>query len=219
MPRLLARSLRVVVDCLVLSIAYWMAFLFRFEFVLPKAQIPLILLNWPYVVIVHYVGLHLCGVPLVAWRYMTMRDAARVTFAVVASTALLAIGRITLPRITTSSLVYLPLGVVAMDCVLGFVGLIGVRAIWKFRGEVQRRRKRQAGHDLEAVLLIGAGEAGVLVANEIANRPDLGLKPVCFIDDDPLKVGINVGGLPVLGGTKDLVKIVADKRVKRALIT
>jgi FlaA1/EpsC-like NDP-sugar epimerase len=203
----------------VLSIAYWLAFLFRFEFVLTKAQLPLILLNWPYVVIVHYVGLHLCRVPLVSWRYMTMRDAARVTFAVGASTALLAIGRMTLPRITTSSLVYLPLGVVAMECVLSFVGLVGVRAIWKFRGEVQRRRKRQAGGDLEAVLLIGAGEAGVMVANEIANRPDLGLKPVCFIDDDPLKIGISVAGLPVLGGTQDLGKIVAAKRIKRALIT
>src|SRR5207248_2453845 len=85
--------------------------------------------------------------------------------------------------------------------------------------ELQRRKRRLSGADLEAVLLIGAGEAGVMVAKEIANRPDLGLKPVCFIDDDPLKIGISVGGLPVLGGTKDLGKIVAAKRIKRALIT
>ncbi|HMG23666.1 MAG TPA: polysaccharide biosynthesis protein, partial [Kofleriaceae bacterium] len=219
MPRLLARSLHVVLDCLVLSIAYWLAFLFRFEFVLPASQLQLILLNWPYIVLVHYAGLHAFGVPVVAWRYITMRDAARVTFAIAASTALIALARISLPLVTHHPLVFLPLGVVAMDCVLGFVGLVGVRAIWKFRGELLRRRKRPSGGDREAVLLIGAGEAGVMVAHEIANRPDLGLKPICFIDDDPLKMGISIGGLPVLGTTQDLGRIVAAKRVKRALIT
>jgi FlaA1/EpsC-like NDP-sugar epimerase len=219
MPRLLARSLQVVLDCLVLSIAYWLAFLFRFEFELPASQLKLILLNWPYVVVVHYAGLHAFGVPLVAWRYMTMRDAARVTFAIAVSTAVLVAARIGLPFVTRNPLVVVPLGVLAMDFVLGFVGLVGVRAIWRFRGEVQGRKKRRSGGQREAVLLIGAGEAGVMVAREIANRPDLGLKPICFIDDDPLKTGISIGGLTVLGTTKDLAEIVAAKRVKRALIT
>src|SRR5579859_676026 len=145
MPRLLARSLHVLIDCLVLSIAYWLAFLFRFEFVLPGSQLSIIALHWPYVVFVHYAGLHLLGVPLLAWRYVTMRDAARVTFAVAASSAVLVLGRMTLPVVTTAPLLNIPLGVIAMDCVLGFVGLIGVRAIWKFRGELVRRRRRQAG--------------------------------------------------------------------------
>jgi FlaA1/EpsC-like NDP-sugar epimerase len=219
MPRLLARGLHVVVDCLVLSIAYWLAFLFRFEFALPAAQLKLFFVNWPYVVAVHYAGLYAFGVPVLAWRYVSMRDAARVTFAILASSAVLALGRIALPLVTSSPLVILPLGVVAMDCVLGFVGLVIVRGIWKFRGELIGRRRRPAGGNREAVLLIGAGEAGVMVAHEIANRPDLGLVPICFIDDDPLKVGIIIGGLPVLGTTKDLHRVAAAKHVKRALIT
>ncbi len=219
MPRFLARSLQIVLDCCVLSIAYWLAFLFRFEFALPASQLKLILVNWPYVIFSHYLALYVFGVPRVAWRYMTMGDAARVTFAMASSTAMLVVIRLALPMLTSSALVFLPLGVLAMGFVLGFVGLIGVRAIWRFRGEIQGRKKRAVGTERQDVILIGAGEAGVLVAKEISNRPDLGLKPIGFLDDNPLKIGISIGGLSVLGATKDIAQIVANRQVKRALIT
>ena len=209
----------MVVDCLVLSTAYWLAFLFRFEFTIPAAQLPLVLSNWPYVVAVHYAFLHAFGVPLLAWRYLTMRDAIRVSASIAASTALLTLGRITLPLVTRSPLVVTPLGVLAMDSVLAFVGLVGVRAIWRLRGELRDRKKRSSGVQREAVILIGAGEAGVMVAKEITNRPDLGLRPIGFIDDDRAKIGISIGGLPVLGATAQLAEIVAANRVRRALIT
>ena len=38
-------------------------------------------------------------------------------------------------------------------------------------------------------MLIGAGEAGVMVAKEITARPDLGIVPVGFVDDDTMKMG------------------------------
>jgi len=69
------------------------------------------------------------------------------------------------------------------------------------------------------VLLIGAGEAGVMVSREIVNRPDLGLAPVGFIDDNPAKIRTSIGGLRVLGTTAD-IKVIAEKvRARRALIT
>jgi FlaA1/EpsC-like NDP-sugar epimerase len=113
----------------------------------------------------------------------------------------------------------IPLGVLAMSYVLGFLGLVGARACWRIRCEIEERKKRSTEGDLDRVILIGAGQAGVLVAREIANRPDLGLKPVGFIDDDPLKSGSRIGGLPVLGKTDDVAAIAARKRVTRTLIT
>jgi FlaA1/EpsC-like NDP-sugar epimerase len=84
---------------------------------------------------------------------------------------------------------------------------------------VQERNKRAIEGVRHRVLLIGAGEAGVLVAREIRNRPDLGLHPVGFIDDNPFKVGTSIGGLHVLGTTATIAEIAERKRVKRALIT
>ncbi len=219
MPRFLARSLQVALDLTVLSFAYWFAFLFRFEFAIPHTIMPMVLVAWPLVVATHYAGLIVLAVPRMAWRYMTMRDALRIGFACALSTTALLTLRLVLPKVIDSPLVVLPFGVVAMNLVLAFVGLVGLRGTWRLRAEMLARRKRADGSQRRHVLLIGAGEAGVLVAREILNRPDLGFQPVGFLDDDPLKIGTSIGGLPVLGSTKEVGEIAARKRVEHALIT
>jgi FlaA1/EpsC-like NDP-sugar epimerase len=209
---------RTALDLVVLSLGYWLAFLFRFEFQIPHLVLDIVMVNWAPVVALHYVGMSVFGVPRMAWRYMNIRDAARVLVAVMVSTAALVALRIA--RLLPESAVgVIPLGVLAMDFALAFLGLVGVRAAWRMRGEIQDRRKRAVDGDLHRVLLIGAGEAGVVVAREIANRPDLKLKPVGFLDDDMLKARTIIGGLPVLGPTEAVAAIAQRHDVKRALIT
>jgi UDP-GlcNAc:undecaprenyl-phosphate GlcNAc-1-phosphate transferase len=50
------------------------------------------------------------------------------------------------------------------------------------------------------VLILGAGEAGALLARELANNLVWGRAPVGFLDDDPFKSGRMLEGLPILGG-------------------
>jgi FlaA1/EpsC-like NDP-sugar epimerase len=220
MPRLVKRSLQVVLDLLVVSIAYWLAFLFRFEFQLPEQVAELFLINWPVVVLVHYAGLALFGVPRMAWRYMSMHDMWRVLLAVAMSTTVLVILRLGLPSLTSKSAAsFVPLGVLAMNFALVFLGVVGIRAAWRFRGEIRDVKTRVTDGDRRRVLLIGAGEAGVLVAREIARRPDLKLQPIGFLDDNSLKIGTSIGGLPVLGATRDLEAIAKRHDIERVLIT
>src|SRR5688572_23122280 len=147
MPRFLARGLQAVIDVGVLSLAYWFAFLFRFEFAIPRAQIQLILVNWPYVVAAQYLALSLFNVPRMAWRYTTMRDSVRAWLALTVATSLVVALRISLPSLTTSNLVYLPLGVIAVDYVLAFVGLVGLRATWRLHNEARARKLRGGSAD------------------------------------------------------------------------
>src|SRR6185295_17459944 len=60
---------------------------------------------------------------------------------------------------------------------------------------------------------------GVMVAKEIAGRPELGIVPVGFIDDDPLKHGSVLHGIPVRGTTRDLARIARDRGAEQAIIT
>ena len=61
---------------------------------------------------------------------------------------------------------------------------------------------------MKKILIIGAGEAGRMVAAEIAADPDLGLQLVGWLDDDPALRGEKVAGSPVLGTSADLERVV-----------
>ncbi|MDB4963259.1 MAG: polysaccharide biosynthesis protein CapD [Myxococcales bacterium] len=217
MPRFLNRTFRIAFDILVMSVAYWLAWLFRFEFQVPDVALTVAVMTWPCVVGLQYIVFAAFGVPRVAWRYINMTDALQVGLAITLSSLLLFATR--LAHILPSTNNVIPISVLAMDFILVFVGLVGVRAAWRVHNELQDRKKRVVDGDRARVLLIGAGEAGVMVSREIVNRPDLGLAPVGFIDDNPQKLRTSIGGLRVLGTTHEIREIAEKVRARRALIT
>ncbi len=218
--RLFNRTVQVALDVLILSLAYALAFLFRFEFTLPRPWSHVLLFTLPYALILQYAALTLLGVPRLSWRYISIGDVTRILVAVaLASSAMFAmrlIGPMVWPGVV---LVVIPFGVIAMNFALVFLGIVGIRAMRRLQGEASDRRQKEAGASRDRVLLIGAGQAGVMVAREIQNRPDLGLYPVGFLDDDPTKLNTSIGGLRVLGRTSDVREVAERKHVKRALIT
>lgn len=67
--------------------------------------------------------------------------------------------------------------------------------------EVRRRRLGVGG---EPTLIVGAGTVGRQLARRLLDRPDFGLRPVAFLDHDPLEMDDPVpGGIPVLGADGD----------------
>ncbi len=219
-PRVLNRAIQAGLDILVMAMSYWLAFLFRFEFIIPADWMSVFLTTLPIVVLLQYGALYAFGVPRVSWRYISISDISGVLLGLLSSAAILAVFRLVSPSVSDGlTVVVMPLGVLAMNFVLALLGLIGIRALRRLHGEALDRGRQASGGDLDRVLLIGAGQAGVLVAREIARRPDLGLHPVGFLDDDPMKKGTSIGGLPVLGTTADIGDVAERKHVQRALIT
>jgi exopolysaccharide biosynthesis polyprenyl glycosylphosphotransferase len=82
--------------------------------------------------------------------------------------------------------------------------------------EVRARRKGRAGWP---TLIIGAGRVGHLTVQRLVREPELGLRPVGFLDDNPLDMGEAGSGLPVLGSDQDLEAVVAEHEVRHAIIT
>jgi FlaA1/EpsC-like NDP-sugar epimerase len=93
----------------------------------------------------------------------------------------------------------LPTGVVAGFLLLLLVSTSAIRflAVWLRQPSVRGFRK-----DARNVLIVGAGEGGQLVLREMIRNPELGYRPVGFVDDDPRKQGMRLEKrLKVLGST------------------
>jgi FlaA1/EpsC-like NDP-sugar epimerase len=68
------------------------------------------------------------------------------------------------------------------------------------------------------VLVVGAGEAGRMVASEIAAHPELESKAIGFLDDDPRLAGKKILSLPILGRVIELETVVAKRNVDEVII-
>lgn len=106
------------------------------------------------------------------------------------------------------------------------VGLLGAR-LWvcstvflsagRIGIAVEARRLWTHAHALRPTLVLGAGDVGRLIARRLRDRPELGLRPVGHLDDQP-RPGSDED-LPVLGGTADLESVIATHRVSHVIIT
>ena len=65
--------------------------------------------------------------------------------------------------------------------------------------------------------IIGAGYAGRKLAEEIRTKVILGTV-VAFLDDDPLKIGTKIDGIPVLGPIREVARLLRKKSADEAII-
>ena len=105
-----------------------------------------------------------------------------------------------------------PASVVMLFFLLSLALLVGARFAVQLVTE-GRIRSVSANKGGREVLIVGGGDGGHLVVRELMRNPELGQRPVGFLDDDPRKLGIrDEHGLKVLGSTSeaDLGRILND---------
>jgi exopolysaccharide biosynthesis polyprenyl glycosylphosphotransferase len=78
---------------------------------------------------------------------------------------------------------------------------------------------RRRGIGVDRVLIVGAGEVGRAIMRSIVARPDLGYRPVGFVDDDPKKQGSDIGPFQALGSTEDLAAILEKEAIGQVIIS
>jgi FlaA1/EpsC-like NDP-sugar epimerase len=219
------RGVRAGIDVTILAAAYLLATVLRFDGSVPTAELNRMATSLPFVVLVQYVALSSLAVPRCSWQFFSLRDARAVVRALVAAALVLAGVRVIAYEMTAITGAFRPLvipfGVIVLDLALAVAGTVGARALRRSLVEHSRFRERVPSRDGPAkrVLLLGAGEAGAMVARELQGRPDLGLVPVAFLDDDPRKHGSLVRGVPVLGGTTETARLAGELDADEAVIT
>jgi FlaA1/EpsC-like NDP-sugar epimerase len=204
--RLRCRSLLVLISQVGLILCSLVgAWLLRFEFRLPDPS-----LLWtvaPILIIVRLAVMPFFNLMHGWWRSTGINDAIDVMKATLAgSIAFLLIVRYGL------GLNGFPLSIYALEGLITFTLLSGVRVLPRMLAETSR-----PASNAKHLVLVGAGHAAQMIIRE-TQKVETGYRVIGCVDDNPLKKGLRVLGVPVLGPVDALPRLVRQHTVHEVLI-
>src|ERR671916_528007 len=216
---------QVAVDAGLVALSYYLAFQLRFDGDVRPPYSELFERTIGFVVVGSVFVFAMFGLYRHWMRYATQRDYLQIAQAcVVATLALVAYVATVQPLVTFDGpnarfpSVNVPASVVVLYGLLMLVFIGGARFLVHLLYERPLSGFR-ARKDARSVLIVGAGDGGRLLLREILRNPDLGYRPVGFVDDDPRKQGARIDrGLSVLGTTEELPEVLADVEPDEVLI-
>lgn len=191
-----------VVASLALIVAYWV----RFDGTVDPRWKPQMYALLPAVAVLYVGSSYLLGNYRLVWRFINFGDAVRIATAVLISATTLSVFNLVNSGVFAQ--LRIPLGVTLIHPVLVYAGWVGARLLRRilfdrFSAGTESSRCASAGKRL---LIIGAGKAGVRLAQELRRRKQFQI--VGFLDDDPQLQGRMIEGHPVLGGTGEVASLV-----------
>jgi FlaA1/EpsC-like NDP-sugar epimerase len=214
---------QVAVDAGLVALAYYLAYLLRFDGDVPGLYSDLFNRTIWFVIVGSVFVFALFGLYRHWMRYATQRDYLQIAqAATVATFALVAYVAIVQPRLefngTRFTSVNIPASVLVLYGLLMLVFIGASRFLVHMLYERPLRGFR-ARRDARSVIIVGAGDGGRLLLREILRNPELGYRPVGFVDDDPRKQRARIDrGLSVLGTTEDLARVLEDVEPDEVLI-
>lgn len=81
-----------------------------------------------------------------------------------------------------------------------------------------QHRARSRGEGLLPTLIVGAGRVGCVVAKRLLSTPELGLRPVAFLDLEPLVDTQQQLGLPTVGSEGDLDEALTRYGIEQVIV-
>ncbi len=206
------RVFEVLLDIVLITLAYWSAYAIKFEPFSDSPAWKLFLRTLPVLVVVRLAAFLVFGVYRGIWRYTSMDDLMSFAKAVAAGSLLSMMIVLFKFRFQGFSR-----GVFLIDALVMLLLLAGSRIAFRvFRQVLPAGAKSKEG---KRVLIYGAGDAGELLLRELLNNRELRYAPVGFMDDDKNKHGKLIHGFRVFGGNGLFAKIVVDQAVEQVLIS
>ena len=131
------------------------------------------------------------------WRFASIPDMARILKSVMAGLAATVVISFLVTRLEDA-----PRSVFVLDGILLLFLLGGPRILYRWIKD----RHLYLGSG-KRTLIVGAGNAGELLARDLMRASSSSCHPVAFVDDDPDKVGKEIHGYPVAGTCSEIPRI------------
>lgn len=203
------RAAIFLVHVVLMTAAYLLAFLLRFEFGLPSRAWNLFLQTAPLLLLTRLAIFGWFHLYEGLWRYVSMRDILAILKAGTLSS--LAFGGVVLMIFGND----FPRSVLVLDWILCLALVGGVRlGLRAFRESIGRGQQPLA----RRALIVGAGDAGEMLIREIHRNSALAYDVVGIVDDDSRKQGRRIHGTEIVGTVDQLPQLSRSREIQEILI-
>lgn len=197
----------ILIDAIILAVMPVVALLLRFEGEIPAAQFDTIRTCLPWMVMLSLAVFYFYGMYHRMWHYARMRDLIAIVGAVTLSQASVFI-------LTVLFSIAIPRSVMIITWLLDLGAIGASRLMFKINLDLVTESK--GGR--ENLLIVGAGDAGAMLARELEQNDAATISIVGFVDDDEKKQKGRLAGFPILGTIRDLPAVVRKHKVDTIVI-
>jgi FlaA1/EpsC-like NDP-sugar epimerase len=171
-----------------------LGYLLRFEFAPPATDLRLLLAMLPWLLVIKLLVMILMGQFNSLLSFFSVPDFLRIVRSSLCATAALFV-----LWYSTGGQFAPPRSVLVMDGIF-FIGLVsGSRLLLRNIRDQWESVSRTSRH-FEPVAIVGAGDAGAQLAQQLMRHASFGLTPEVFLDDDHAKWGHQLHGVRIVGG-------------------
>jgi FlaA1/EpsC-like NDP-sugar epimerase len=211
-PRIRNRFV-LVGDVILIIVSVLGSFALRYDVGQMEFYFPAILIMSGVALLVKIPTYYFFGLYRRLWMYASTNELKLIAAAVTAASVLTAGVMLAL---SAAGLVQpgMPRTALGIDWLFSLVLIGGSRFALRILSEQVAARTDKG----RRALIIGAGDAGALVARELQKMNQLDLTPIGFLDDDPAKQRHEIYGVRVIGKVTDLASILENRHVDEVVI-
>lgn len=204
--------LLVIFDIFAINFAYFFALFLRFDFSflkIPEIYIDTFIRFAPIYTIISLIVFYFTKMYRSMWRFASTTEIFRGLYTLIITGVLHVI-------ITYMYYTRMPISYYVVGALLQFILTTGIRFSYRvYLGLVKNQNKKLKN---ENVLIIGAGEAGRLIYNDMKNYDDKKYIVKGFIDDNSNKWGRYLGNTPIIGDKTKIEETVKNQNITLIII-
>ena len=204
----------MLADAVSIFLAGGLALLVRFDFSFQMID-PVYLERWyrslPLQIAITLVIFLLMRMYHFVWRSVSAYDVGHMVLSATAAYTVSAVAVILLEGMQPRSVLFL-------QYIFELILLVGTRCILRFWQTLQLVLRQARGNYSERILLIGAGEAGRMLARELLTSEHITAKLCCVIDDDKAKWGKYLESVPIVGGREMIPAAVRRENITQIIV-
>lgn len=205
------RIFEVFLDVLLITLSYYAAYVFVLGPLEDGATWELFRSTLPLLIVLKLFAFLATGVYRGIWRYTSISDLITFAKGVIAGSMLSVLVILLLYRFQSFSR-----AVFVLDGLILLFAIVGSRLAFRVFREMLPMPFSNEG---QRVLIYGAGDGGEMVLRELRNNSELMYQPVAFVDDDPMKKGKMINGLPVYDANGSLADLCRDMEIREILVS